>query len=48
MTPDEKKPPVSQVPKTQEELDDEEEMKRAGLMNPQDPCGKEEDRFGKK
>jgi len=47
MIKDEKKPAVSQVPKTQEELEEEEEMKRAGLMNPHVPCGKEEDRFGK-
>lgn len=47
MTPDENKVPLAQSPKTQEELDDEEEMRKASLMNPQDACGKEEDRFSK-
>ena len=45
MTKDEKKPKESQVAKTQEELEDEEDMKRAGLMNPPDACGREEDKF---
>ncbi len=47
MTKEEKKPTLSQETKTQEELKDEQEMKRASMMNPQNPCGRVEDRFGK-
>lgn len=47
MAPDEKKPPQPEPPKPREELEDEEEMRKASLNNPPDPCGREEDRFGK-
>jgi hypothetical protein len=47
MTPDEKKPVQPEVTKTLEELEDEEEMRKASMGNPADACGREEDRFGK-
>ncbi|MHB8917761.1 MAG: rubredoxin [Desulfocucumaceae bacterium] len=41
------KPHVARVTISRDDLEDEEEMKRAKLFNPPDPCGREEDRFGK-
>lgn len=43
---DEKKPQLD-VAKTQEELEEEEQIRRASLNNPRDACGREEERFGK-
>lgn len=44
---DRNKPLVTQVTISKEDFEEEEEMKRAMLFNPPDPCGPEEDRFGK-
>lgn len=46
MTADEKKPVSPELFKTLEDLEDEEEMRRAAMNNPADACGREEDRFG--
>lgn len=47
MADDLKKPLIDQVDQDREDLEDEEEMRRARLNNPPDPCGPEADRFGK-
>lgn len=47
MTPDEKKTHQAELSQDLEDLEDEEEMRKASLSNPSDACGREEDRFGK-